>query len=78
MVLSNVSEQVMDLNRNLSDKTKVGGGSLLLLLGTVLIAVLAFVLMATAAQVVVGLLGTLLIVVGTLSVGTSGINGRAV
>ncbi len=78
MALSNVSKQVVEANRNLSDKTKVGGGSLLLLLGTVFIAVLAFVSMTTALQVLIGLLGTLLIVVGTLSIGTSGIKGRAV
>jgi len=78
MALSNVSKQVMNINRSLSDKQKVRGGSLLLVVGTVLVGLLAFVSLTTALQVLIGLLGTLLIVVGTLSVGTSGISGRAV
>lgn len=73
-----LSKQVVEANRNLSDRIKVGGGGLLLLLGTLLIGVLAFVLLPTVLQVVVAFLATFLMVVGTLFIGTSGISGRAV
>jgi hypothetical protein len=78
MALSNVSEQVTNLNRSLSESQKVRGGSVLLLAGTAFIALLAFFPLGTALQVLIGLIGTLLIVLGTLSIGTSGIQGRAV
>jgi cobalamin biosynthesis protein CobD/CbiB len=76
--MSTVGQQLMEFNRSLSEQQKVRGGALLIAVGTLLITLLVFVPLATALQILLGLISVALIVAGTLSLGTSGITGRAV
>jgi hypothetical protein len=76
--MSTVRKRILEYDRSLSEKQKVRGGSLLIVVGTLLVAMLVFVPLAVPLQVLLGLISVALIVVGTLSLGTSGISGRAV
>jgi len=78
MSLSDVSNQVKEVDDSLTEQQKVRGGAVLFVGGTVLIGMLAFVQLATAISVIIALMGTALMVVGTLSIGTSGIRDRPV
>lgn len=78
MSLSDVSNQIKEVDDSLTEQQKVRGGAVLLVGGTVLIGMLAFVRLATAISVIIALMGTALMVVGTLSIGTSGIRDRPV
>lgn len=78
MSLSQVSDRVREIDDSLSEQQKVRGGAVLLVGGTLMIAMLAIVSLDEALQVIIGLMGTALMVVGTLSIGTSGIRGRPV
>jgi uncharacterized membrane protein HdeD (DUF308 family) len=78
MSLSDVSNQIKEVDDSLTEQQKVRGGAVLLVGGTVLIGMLAFVQLATAISVIIALMGTALMVVGTLSIGTSGIRDRPV
>ncbi|MWG35813.1 hypothetical protein [Halomarina oriensis] len=76
--MSAVGKQIKEYNRTLSERQKVRGGALLIAVGTLLITLLVFTGLPTALQVLIGLMSVALIVAGTLSLGTSGITGRAV
>lgn len=78
MSLSQVSDRVKEVDDSLSEQQKFRGGAVLLVGGTVMIGMLAFVDLDVALQVIIGLMGIALMVVGTLSIGTSGIRGRPV
>lgn len=78
MSLSDVSNEIKEVDDSLTEQQKVRGGAVLLVGGTVLIGMLAFVQLATAISVIIALMGTALMVVGTLSIGTSGIRDRPV
>ena len=77
--MSTVGRRIREYDRSLSERQKVRGGALLIVVGALLIALLAFVPLVTPLQVLIGLMSVALMVVGTLSLGTSGISsGRAV
>lgn len=76
--MSTVGQQIREYNRSLSERQKVRGGALLIVVGTLLISLLVFVPLVMPLQLLIGLMSVALIVVGTLSLGTSGITGRAV
>jgi uncharacterized membrane-anchored protein len=76
--MSTVRRRILEFDRSLSEKQKIRGGSLLIVVGTVLVALLVFVTLAVPLQILLGLISVALIVVGTLALGTSGISGRAV
>lgn len=76
--MSTVSRRIREYDRSLSERQKVRGGALLILVGTLLVGLLAFVPLVTPLQVLIGLMSVALIVVGTLSLGTSGVSGRPV
>ncbi|PSQ01313.1 hypothetical protein BRC94_04310 [Halobacteriales archaeon QS_5_70_17] len=78
MSLSQVSDRVKEVDDSLSEQQKFRGGAVLLVGGTVMIGMLAFVNLDVALQVIIGLMGIALMVLGTLSIGTSGIRGRPV
>ncbi|MFD1514931.1 hypothetical protein [Halomarina rubra] len=76
--MSTVGQQIRDYNRSLSERQKIRGGALLIVVGTLLISLLVFAPLVMPLQILIGLMSVALIVVGTLSLGTSGITGRAV
>ncbi|MFC5972722.1 hypothetical protein ACFPYI_15400 [Halomarina salina] len=76
--MSTVGRKIREYDRSLSERQKVRGGALLIVVGALLVALLAFVPLVTPLQVLIGLMSVALMVVGTLSLGTSGIGGRAV
>ncbi|MFC7154559.1 hypothetical protein ACFQPA_03700 [Halomarina halobia] len=79
MALSNIGSRVRDIDDTLTEEQKFRGGSLLIVAGAALVTLLVFVPMTSMAlQVVLAVMGVALMVVGTLSVGTSGRRRRPV
>ena len=76
--MSTVARKIREYDRSLSERQKVRGGALLIVVGALLVGLLAVVSLDTPLQVLIGLMSVGLIVVGTLSLGTSGISGRPV
>ncbi|WP_254544470.1 hypothetical protein [Halomarina pelagica] len=72
MQLSDVGHRVREIDDSLTEQQKFRGGSLLIVGGAALVTLLVFVPMTSIAlQAVLAVMGVALMVVGTLSVGTS-------
>ncbi|MFC6835540.1 hypothetical protein [Halomarina ordinaria] len=79
MQLSDVGRRVREVDDSLSEQQKFRGGGLLILGGAALVALLAFVpLDSVSLQAILATMGVAMMVVGTLSVGTSGRRERPV
>jgi hypothetical protein len=76
--MSGVGQKLHQYNRSLNEQQKVRGGALLIAVGSLLIGLLVFAPLVTPLQVLIAMMSVTLIVAGTLSLGTSGITGRAV
>jgi glucose uptake protein GlcU len=71
-----VTDRVGAADSQLSDEQKFRAGSILLLIGAALIALLVWLDIAQPLQIVIGVMAVALMVAGTLGVGTSGTGDR--
>jgi len=71
-----VTDRVGAADSQLSDEQKFRAGSILLLIGAALIALLVWLDVAQPLQIVIGVMAVALMVAGTLGVGTSGTGDR--
>jgi glucose uptake protein GlcU len=70
------TDRVGAADSQLSDEQKFRAGSILLLIGAALIALLVWLDIAQPLQIVIGVMAVALMVAGTLGVGTSGTGDR--
>lgn len=72
-------EQFASLNSELTEEQKVSGGVVGILTGVALIGLLAFTSVPSAPlQLLIALMAVIMMVVGTLLLGTSGSEGQVV